>query len=136
MTPSQNPGQGAIAVPSGLSGAVSHFWTLTTLQHRADFLKAASARRHGAGSFLLQARFRADDQGPRVGYTASKKIGNAVARNLAKRRLRAAVHAALLPVAQVGWDYVLVARPQATIARPFADLVEDLRQALRVVHPT
>ena len=135
MTPSQNPGQGAIAVPSGISGAVSHFKALTTFQHRADFLQAASARRHGAGSFMLQARFRADDQPPRVGYTASKKIGNAVARNRAKRRLRAAVHEALRPLAQVGWDYVLVARPQATIARPFAELVADLRQALRAVHP-
>ncbi|MBC7737995.1 MAG: ribonuclease P protein component [Candidatus Saccharibacteria bacterium] len=135
MTPSQNPGQGAVAVPSGIYGAVSHFKALTTLQHRADFLKAASARRHGAGSFMLQARFRADDHPPRVGYTASKKIGNAVARNRAKRRLRAAVHEALRPLAQAGWDYVLVARPQATIARPFADLVADLRQALRAVHP-
>ncbi|MBC7479320.1 MAG: ribonuclease P protein component, partial [Pseudorhodobacter sp.] len=52
----------------------------------------------------------------------------------AKRRLRAAVHE-LRGLAQPGWDYVLVARPLATIARPFADLVADLRRALLAIHP-
>lgn len=130
MTPSQDLDHGFAEV-SGLPLVVL---SLVTLQHRADFLKAASARRHGAGSFMLQARARGDDQGPRVGYTASKKIGNAVARNRAKRRLRAAVHEVRM-MAQTGWDYVLVARPQATIARPFADLVADLRRAMLAVHP-
>lgn len=136
MTPSQDPDQGEIALTSGMSSAVLSFVAspMTTLQHRADFLKAASARRQGAGSFMLQARARGDDRGPRVGYTASKKIGNAVARNRAKRRLRAAVQE-LRGLAQPGWDYVLVARPQATIARPFADLVADLRRALLAIHP-
>ncbi len=136
MTPSQDPDQGEIALPSGTPAALfslAHS-PLTTLQHRADFLQAASARRQGAGSFMLQARARGDDLGPRVGYTASKKIGNAVARNRAKRRLRAAVQELRL-LAQPGWDYVLVARPQATIARPFADLVADLRRALLAIHP-
>ena len=136
MTPSPDPDQGEIALPSGTSAAVLPLVRapLTTLQHRADFLRAASARRQGAGSFMLQARARGDDLGPRVGYTASKKIGNAVARNRAKRRLRAAVRELRL-LAQPGWDYVLVARPQATIARPFADLVADLRRALLAIHP-
>lgn len=135
MTPSQDPDQGEIALPPGTPAAVLSFAAaMTTLQHRADFLKAASARRQGAGSFMLQARARGDDLGPRVGYTASKKIGNAVARNRAKRRLRAAVHE-LRVLAQPGWDYVLVARPQATIARPFADLVADLKRALMAIHP-
>ena len=109
--------------------------TLATLRHRADFLKAASARRQSAGSFMLKARARGDGLAPRVGFTASKKIGNAVARNRAKRRLRAAVHQVLRPMAQTGWDYVLVARPDATIARPFAGLLEDLRRALLALHP-
>jgi len=135
MKPSQDLKHGEIAMSAGVTAAVLHFKTLETLRHRADFLKAASARRQGAGSFMVQARFRVDDQGPRFGYTASKKIGNAVARNRAKRRLRAAVHE-LRAMAVTGWDYVLVARPEATIARPFADLVEDLRKALRAVHPT
>ena len=102
---------------------------------RADFLKAASARRQSAGSFLLQARDRRDgDATLRMGFTASKKVGNAVARNRAKRRLREVARMALPALGQPGWDYVLVARPDGTIARPFADLLRDLETALRQVH--
>lgn len=137
MMPSQDQDKGENAGMSVVSqAALCHepVASLETLRHRADFLKAASARRQSAGSFMLQARARGDDLAPRVGFTASKKIGNAVARNRAKRRLRAAVHQVLRPMAQTGWDYVLVARPDATIARPFADLLADLRRALLAVH--
>jgi ribonuclease P protein component len=69
-----------------------------------------------------------------VGFTASKKIGNAVTRNRAKRRLRAAAQAVLPGLARAGWDYVLVARPQATVARPWPDLLRDVEAALHGVH--
>jgi len=69
----------------------------------------------------------------RVGYTASKKIGGAVVRNRAKRRLRAAA-AAVLPLSGLpGTDYVLVARRE-TATRPFDSLVQDLAAALRAAH--
>ncbi len=69
----------------------------------------------------------------RVGFTASKKIGGAVVRNRAKRRLRAAA-AAVLPLSGVaGTDYVLVAR-RDTVTRPFDSLLSDLAQALRAAH--
>lgn len=131
MTPPENQGQGSHAViPSG-SPAVS----LCVMRKRADFLKAASARRQGTSGFLLQARNRADGTDcVRVGFTASKKIGNAVLRNRAKRRLRALAREGLAGVALPGWDYVLVARPEATVTRPYADLCEDLALALRSVH--
>jgi ribonuclease P protein component len=69
-----------------------------------------------------------------VGFTASKKVGNAVMRNRAKRRLRALAREVLAQEARPGWDYVLVARPAATVERSFAGLVEDLRLALGRVH--
>ncbi len=138
MTPPQAPDKGDTAELSETPSAVSHFVPpvrrLETLRHRPDFLKAASARRQGTPGFMLQARDRSDDQPTRVGFTASKKIGNAVLRNRAKRRLRAVARAVLTSLARPGWDYVLVARPQATVSRPFTDLVADLTSALASVH--
>jgi ribonuclease P protein component len=131
MIPPETQGQGIAAeVPAG-SPAVS----LCVLRKRADFLKAASARRQGTGGFLLQARDRADaDPSVRVGFTASKKIGNAVLRNRAKRRLRALARQVLAPASRPGWDYVLVARPEATVSRSYTDLCADLAHALSAVH--
>ncbi|MDN5788214.1 ribonuclease P protein component [Pseudorhodobacter sp.] len=105
------------------------------LRHRADFLKAASARRQGMPGFLLQARARGDDSALiRVGYTCSKKLGNAVARNRAKRRLREVARVLLPRLGQPGWDYVLVGRPNATADRSFTLLLDDLQAALIKIH--
>lgn len=117
---------------SGVSGG-----GFETLRKRADFLRAASARRQGMPGFLLQARRRKPDEtaeGVRVGYTCSKKLGNAVIRNRAKRRLRALAREIMPGVARPGWDYVLVGRPGATVTRSFADMCADLAQALARVH--
>jgi ribonuclease P protein component len=131
MTPPKTEGQGHGAGEPEGSSAVS----LLVMARRADFLKAAAARRQGTGGFLLQARDRADGEARvRVGFTASKKIGNAVLRNRAKRRLRALAREVLAGLARPGWDYVLVARPEATVSRPYADLCRDLETALATVH--
>jgi len=135
MTPPEEMDQGLHAAQSIVPPAVS--LCIKTMQTRPEFLRAASARRQGAGGFLIQARFR-DDGNPivHVGFTASKKIGNAVARNRAKRRLRALARSLLPTLAQSGWDYVLVARPGVTVDRPFADLFADLQGALLHIHKT
>ena len=64
---------------------------LHRLRQRADFIATASgAKAHGTG-FVLQSRDRRDQAPPRVGYTVSKKVGNAVERNRVRRRLREVV---------------------------------------------
>lgn len=106
------------------------------LQKRADFLKAARAKRVPCGSFLLQVRKRVEGEasGVRVGFTCSKKVGNAVARNRAKRRLREIARLELPLLGRDGFDYVLIGRAEQTAARDFVKLRQDLRRGLQKVH--
>lgn len=101
------------------------------LKNRSDFLRAAKGRSKGVTGFHFQAFYRGDEQPPRVGFTCSKKVGNAVARNRAKRRLR---EIARLQPLRAGWDYVLIGRKEVTATRGFEDLRCDLRKALEAVH--
>ena len=106
---------------------------LEILRSRADFLRAARGRRAAMPGFVLQAWDRGD-QGPvRIGFTCSKKVGNAVARNRAKRRLREVARIVLANEGQPGYDYVMVGRAQNTASRDFAALKDDLRAALSQV---
>ncbi|KMK68217.1 ribonuclease P protein component [Puniceibacterium sp. IMCC21224] len=85
---------------------------------------------------MVQARFRDDGTVTiGVGFTCSKKVGNSVARNRAKRRLREVARLLLPSLGKPGWDYVLIGRFEATARRPFADLQGDLRYALKKLHP-
>jgi len=135
--------------------------SLARLKKRADFLRVAGQRRKWATpGLILQAapvpetepgdatttadassigfqRFEEGDAASigfhiRVGFTCSKKVGNAVARNRAKRRLRAAVDEVFPGSARTGLDYVVIGR-QETVVRPYSLLLQDLRTALKRV---
>ncbi|MCH2078287.1 MAG: ribonuclease P protein component [Rhodobacteraceae bacterium] len=111
---------------------------ISILKKRAEFLKAAKAESAGVRGLHLQARQR-DPQEPstsriRLGITCSKKVGNAVMRNSAKRRLREAARMILPTHGKEGWDYVLIGRRGVTIDRPWDDLLSDLQEALAKVH--
>jgi ribonuclease P protein component len=111
---------------------------LSRLKTRAEFLRVAAARSRAARpGLVLQAAPRLDKpEGElRVGFTASRRVGNAVVRNRAKRRLRTAA-ALVLPLhGKAGVDYVLIAR-EGTGERPYAALLADLEGALRqLAHP-
>lgn len=107
------------------------------LKTRADFLRAARGIRRVEGAVTLETcatpQTATLPATARVGFTASKKIGNAVARNRAKRRLRAAAQDLLPLLGRPGHDYVLVARG-TTVARPFAALLSDITTALTSAH--
>ncbi len=99
------------------------------LQRRADFLRlAASGHKIAKPGFVLQSR-TGGESALRVGFTATKKLGNAVARNRAKRRLREAARLTLSGRVLPGVELVLIARRE-TGAMPFATLRANLARAL------
>lgn len=103
------------------------------LKRRAEFLKVASkGRKARFDGLVLQALERGDQAPPRVGFTVTKKVGNAVVRNRTRRRLREAVRLVLADQLPAGADLVVIGR-EATRTRPFLALQEDLRRALKKV---
>jgi ribonuclease P protein component len=100
------------------------------LRKRPDFLLAAKAPALSRGAVFIQMRLRADgDPTVRVGFTATKKIGGAVERNRAKRRLREAARLVLPLHARPSHDYVFIARG-GTGTREWARLLDDVKTAL------
>ena len=107
------------------------------LPKRTDFLRIAAGARRVTPGFILQAAPHPPASQPgvtlpplRVGFTASRKVGNAVARNRAKRRLRALADKVMPEAADPGHDYVFIVRTE-TLKRDFAAMEQDLRHALR-----
>lgn len=107
---------------------------LVVLQRRADFVAAAKDGRNSATpGLVLQSRKNVSLEKPptlRYGLTASAKIGNAVIRNRARRRLRALANSLLPRHATIGYDYVIIARV-GTLKRSPLELEGDLKTALR-----
>ena len=103
------------------------------LKRRADFLRVAAVRRKWAApGLILQVAPQPElvSEEIRIGFTASRKVGNAVKRNRARRRLKALVAEMIATGANPGLDLVLIAR-SATVDRPFDDLRRDLLQSLQ-----
>jgi ribonuclease P protein component len=100
------------------------------LKRRAEFLRvAARGRKVALTGLVLQALVRSDDGPVRLGFTVTKKVGNAVVRNRTRRRLKEAARLLLREQPVQGVDLVLVGR-DATRGRDFAALTEDLRRGL------
>jgi len=110
------------------------------LKRRSDFLRVAAVRcKSVTPGLILQAMVRKGDSSGasmeknvsiRIGYTASKRVGGAVERNRARRRLRAVVTKVIPDHAKPGYDFVLIAR-KGTLTRPFPKLLDDLVTSLK-----
>jgi ribonuclease P protein component len=100
---------------------------------RRDFLQARNQGQKALARGLVIQAIRRDSDIWRVGLTASKKIGNAVCRNRARRRMRALARQHLAPLARPGVDYVLIARHD-TVSCDWQDLVTGLTKAIRYLH--
>jgi ribonuclease P protein component len=109
---------------SAMTGKPQHF------KRRADFLRvAAKGAKAPAPGLVLQALARGDQAPARIGFTVTRKVGNAVVRNRARRRLREAARLVLAEQPMTGVDLVLIGRA-GTLSRDFRALQADLRRAL------
>jgi ribonuclease P protein component len=102
----------------------------TRLKRRAEFLRvAAKGRKAATHGLVLQALARDDNEAARIGFTVTKKLGGAVVRNRARRRLKEAVRLELANETMGSVDLVVIGRA-ATGERDFLELRDDLRRAL------
>jgi len=113
---------------------------LNTLKRRSEFQRIRGGGRWSGAAFVLECKERAPadppavaGDHPRFGFTVTKKIGGAVVRNRARRRLKSAVESQATGHSRPGFDYVIIARA-AAVDRPFAALQQDVVAAFARVH--
>lgn len=112
---------------------------IETLKKRSDFLRIASLRKKWISpTVIIQTSPTPREiitKNPiiRVGYTASKKVGNAVKRNKAKRRLREAVRQVMSSLGHKNHDYVFIARTD-TVNLSYQELIRDMKWSLKRLH--
>ncbi len=110
---------------------------ICSLRKRQDFIGMRTGRRQHSTSFVLQMREHRDNNvagnGARVGYTVTKKVGNAVERNRIRRRMRAVVARAMPTRARQAHDYVLICK-RAALSANFDTMVAELGTSLNRVH--
>ena len=112
---------------------MSNIKKLGRLKKRSEFLYVRDGKYRAIGGVVIQMRENPEiGDDIRVGFTATKKIGGAVIRNRAKRRLRACASALLPQYGLSGHDYVFIAR-DGTVKRKFEDLSEDVKKALQIL---
>jgi ribonuclease P protein component len=100
--------------------------TVGRLKSRPQFLAVRQGESRRGRTFLLEVLDRHEpDEPPRVGFTVTKKHGNAVERNRMRRRLKAAVKQSAAIAMKNGHDYVIVARRDVLTA-PFAEMTAQL----------
>jgi ribonuclease P protein component len=107
-----------------------------TLKKRSEFLRLKAGKRYSAKSFILETKAsetHRKTEYSRVGYTVTKKVGNAVVRNRIRRRLREAVSKTFAEKSLPTHDYVLIGKYGA-LTQNFASILKDLEQALDHVH--
>ena len=112
---------------------------LIKITKKNEYLKMRSGLKISSPGFILQARYRenedsVDHSSIRYGLTCSKRVGNAVKRNRAKRRLRALVNDIILIKGLKGWDYVLIGKEQTTEKLSFKILEKNLIECLVKLH--
>tara|TARA_A100001011_G_scaffold383477_1_gene454764 strand:- start:372 stop:737 length:366 start_codon:yes stop_codon:yes gene_type:complete len=112
---------------------------LCKITKKSDYLRIRSGLKISTPGFIIQAIEREkqnpiDPQSIRCGLTCSKKIGNAVKRNRAKRRLRVLINNIIPIQGLAGWDYVLIGKEQTTEKLPFKILEKNLSEALFKLH--
>ena len=114
---------------------------LCTIKRSSEFQRVRGGSRAANPSFVIETRPRSGDgmsdghacRGPRVGFTITRKIGNAVVRNRIRRRFREVLRGLEPGVLRAGHDYVMVARP-GVIEQPFAELRTLIESAVNRVH--
>lgn len=107
-----------------------------TLKKRSDFLRLRSGKRISTKSIVVEAKAIEglnERPGPSVGYTVTKKVGNAIVRNRIKRRLRACVSQVFPDKSKSNYDYVIIGK-KAALTRNFTSILKDLEQALDQLH--
>jgi len=111
---------------------------IDTIKIRRDFVSANNhKKKYVTPPFILQANKRSEDHPaspePRIGYTVTKKMGNAVIRNRIKRRLRSGIKQLPANLLQNGYDYILISRHKAGTCI-FSDLLRDMEIAFSRIH--
>jgi ribonuclease P protein component len=108
---------------------------ITKIKKRSEFLKIQKSgfKAVTSGLILQSAKNSQEKYLTRYGFTASRRVGGAVLRNKAKRRMRFLVDLIMLKLGKPGWDYVLIARYK-TPNRKFEKLKSDLYWAIKNVN--